>query len=239
MTSIDWSKAPAWAKSLCLNPAHEQAWLGDEGYSYLIGNGHMVEWTNECAFDHSAFKLVEARPTPWDGQGLPPVGLECLFTAEDNGDGWSEELKPGTKVRVIAQFATTDSVQAAAFTFFSPRLNCHLVEQAIAGCFKPLPTAEQIAAEERKKTIQEMLDVDQCGTLSRTKFCNLLYDAGYRKGGSHAQFAQLGVEIVAWIREVAGYKGDGPHTTPWQEIVRTLSQEARALVAKIDGSAKA
>jgi uncharacterized protein YbcV (DUF1398 family) len=117
----------------------------------------------------------------WDGQGLPPVGVECLFTAEDEGDGWSEELKPGTKVRVIAHFATTDSVQAAAFTFFSPRLNYHLVEQAIAGCFKPLPTAEQIAAEERKKTIQEMLDVDQCGTLSRTKFCNLLYDAGYRK----------------------------------------------------------
>ncbi|MED5607833.1 hypothetical protein VV867_09050 [Pseudomonas sp. JH-2] len=180
MTSIDWSKAPAWAKSLCLNPAHEQAWLGDEGYSYLIGNGHMVEWTNECAFDHSAFKLVEARPTPWDGQGLPPVGTRCVFSLSQ-GTEWHKELRDGVEVEILAHYRPIGMSTVAVFAFPCPDGGGREVEQAVADRFSPLPTPEQIAAEERKKTIQEMLDVDQCGTLSRTKFCNLLYDAGYRK----------------------------------------------------------
>ncbi len=170
MTSVDWSKAPAWAKSLCLNPAHELAWLGDEGYSYLIGNGHMVEWTNECAFDHSAFKLVEARPTPWDGQGLPPVGVTCEYKRAGR--------LPWKPVTVFAHKPNTNGSISVLFDYVGV--------SEWGACADPssfrLPlTPEQIAAEERKKTIQEMLDVDQCGTLSRTKFCNLLYDAGYRK----------------------------------------------------------
>lgn len=42
-------------------------------------------------------------------------------------------------------------------------------------------TPEQIAASARDAAIEQMIQVDPKGSLSRTYFCGLLYDAGYRK----------------------------------------------------------
>lgn len=42
------------------------------------------------------------------------------------------------------------------------------------------PAQDQIA-EQRAAAIEQMILVDENGSLSRTHFCGLLYDAGYRK----------------------------------------------------------
>jgi hypothetical protein len=39
--------------------------------------------------------------------------------------------------------------------------------------------------------------------------------------------------LFDFIEKVAACTGEGPATTPWQEIVKGLSDEARALVAKV------
>lgn len=38
------------------------------------------------------------------------------------------------------------------------------------------------------------------------------------------------------LKNIAEYTGNGPMTTPWQDIVRKISQEARSAVEKIEGA---
>lgn len=194
MTSIDWSNAPRWAQAVVASPhSNDLYWV--EGWGRRNSKrqrvGVLQPDLNTCDMtsqDH-AWRLVERRPvadepkepvTQWNGQGLPPVGTRCVFSLSRCTE-WHKELRDGVEVEILAHYRPIGMNTVAVFAFPCPDGGGREVEQAVADRFSPLPTPEQIAAEERKKTIQEMLDVDQCGTLSRTKFCNLLYDAGYRK----------------------------------------------------------
>ncbi|EPB7049546.1 hypothetical protein ACRRPB_000324 [Pseudomonas aeruginosa] len=48
---------------------------------------------------------------------------------------------------------------------------------------RPMPTPEQIAAEEREKAISEMLDLYNSAywPMTSKQFCEILFDAGYRR----------------------------------------------------------
>ncbi|UXJ54868.1 hypothetical protein [Pseudomonas citronellolis] len=179
MTDIDWSKAPEDATHYGSKFDDQRmivCWYRDRG---IDGMDYWYSTAGEL--DGRGWKPLRNPPghwpliprpantVVWDGQGLPPVGMTCEYKRA--GMNW----KP---VTVFAHKPNTNGSISVLFDYVGV--------SEWGACADPssfrLPlTPEQIAAEERKKTIQEMLDVDQCGTLSRTKFCNLLYDAGYRK----------------------------------------------------------
>lgn len=174
---IDWSKAPDWAQELATNPYNEKAWLGDEGYSYLVGNGGVVPWSHETAFARTAFKNIEYRPEPWTGEGLPPVGTLCDAEIYD-GKGklvWAESL-------IIHHHPHHSNSAAIAHG------NGQLL--AWASKFRPIRTPEQIAADNRLHEIRNALSAIN----SKVNFPNdlvrgnilaaaveAMIDAGYRK----------------------------------------------------------
>lgn len=131
-------------------------------------------------------------PAAWNGEGLPPIGTVCVFAGGYScpSDPWDKDLHEGDKVTIIAHFL--DGVtELAAFTFNASIRNRYrgaaCVEQGSSGCFRPIRTAEQIAAEEQKKAsinkrmiIGEMLDERHSGD-SLHEFALRLFEAGYRK----------------------------------------------------------
>lgn len=92
--------------------------------------------------------------------------------------GWDNYQRPmiGAKGKVRGIFKNDCDQKIVAIELISGECNCFIVE-----CIKPARTAEQVAAEEREKAIEEMILLDEKGSLSRTHFCGLLYDANYRK----------------------------------------------------------
>lgn len=163
---IDWSKAPDWANELAINPYDERAWLGDDGYKYLIGNGRVVLWSFENAYGRSDFTVYQARPRQpvWTGEGHPPVGTE--LEVKTVGDLW---------VKAILAYRGR----------YSWVFNCSesdWVTSAEQARFRPIQTPEQIAADERDAAIKKMVSACACpGSAIAFEVCAALYDAGYRK----------------------------------------------------------
>ncbi len=194
--SIDWSTAPEGAthwepngKLFC------EGWMKKEGnkWSYWIeGRKVWVSQTPACVVSAEREATFEARPQEsWDGQGLPPVGTVCEFAGctPSTEDPFDKDLREGDHVTIIAHFKD-GNLDLAAFTFNpqarNPDRGAACVEQGAYGCFRPLRTPEQIAAEEREKAIDAMLDLDppheSCFRMtSRRQFCEILFDAGYRR----------------------------------------------------------
>jgi hypothetical protein len=114
------------------------------------------------------FATLIERPAGWAGEGLPPVGTVCECRSTLTGDDWKE-------VEILAHFKAPGAVAA-----FVPTSGYRQVAQAIAGCFRPIRSPDQIAAEERKGAIHEMVDHLKRWT-SVQELCGHLYDAGYRK----------------------------------------------------------
>ncbi|MGK7130894.1 hypothetical protein [Pseudomonas aeruginosa] len=190
--SIDWTKAP--------EGANKAGFTGPDNYLqfYRIPGrfGDYDYWSENNGlrgtdFPTCANQLFE-RPAKveWDGQGLPPVGTVCEFAGGTHSteDPFDKDLREGDHVTIIAHFKDGD-LDLAAFTF-NPQVRNHdrgtaCVEQGAYGCFRPLRTPEQIAAEEREKAALEMAAL-MSGHEDRSKDCfkvlgEILYDAGYRR----------------------------------------------------------
>ncbi|EIU1668088.1 hypothetical protein L4H29_002447 [Pseudomonas aeruginosa] len=171
--SIDWSKAPEGANK-----------AGFTGHEYLQFYripgmfGDYDYWSEKrgwCGndFPTCANHLFERPATvEWNGQGLPPVGTVC---ERHESDGWAY-----TESKVVAY--TDDGLFVC---MQKPGRRPEVLR--IDNCeFRPVRTLEQIAAEEREKAIDAMLDLDPphengLGLTSRRQFCETLYDAGYRR----------------------------------------------------------
>ena len=171
---IDWSKAPegamvllkhvrdnryAWAVS---HAEESDAWIVDDtGYSFRL----MA----------SCWRVVSNRPTTpsWSGEGLPPVGTVCEISAS------TEYLKishpEGTRVKVYATFTDDRGVELAAFV---DELGM-VAGVAIAKCFRPIRTPEQVAADEREAAIAEIEEL--IAGYSYRHCAEQIYKAGYRK----------------------------------------------------------
>lgn len=166
--SIDWSCAPAEATHYCigddLNP-----WRKIVGTTvYAINRKKWVMWSS---FNEGYMPAYYA-PIPletWDGQGLPPVGITC--------ESWRSGVRRIVKILGHGDeyiFVREDDGREILLSIGDGRE------------FRPLRTPEQIAAEEREKAIDAMLDLDpphESGFImtSRRQFCEILFDAGYRR----------------------------------------------------------
>lgn len=129
--------------------------------------------------------LHQPDPLPvWTGEGPPPVGTVCEFQgdcASCPSDPWHKDLHDGVECTVIAHFKSKDLL-IVAFTFV--RSDGHVeLEQSLQGALKPIRTAEQIEADQRKAGIDAMgadiglffYDEKESAMLAK------LYDANYRK----------------------------------------------------------
>lgn len=139
-----------------------------------------AEW--QAAVDAlNAPKVVE-----WDKGSLPPIGSVvewdgCTFAPEEPQE---KDLHVGDAVTIIAHLKDGD-FEIAAFTF-NPKIHNSSrgtiwVSQGAYGCFRPIRTAEQVAAEDRKKTIEYMHKIYMEGARDHKGGLAAIYDAGYRK----------------------------------------------------------
>lgn len=172
--SIDWSKAPEgathWEPS---GPDFNKGWMKKEGNEWFYWGEGAKKWFKGklfCNVSAEREATFEARPQEsWDGQGLPPVGTVCEYRHLI----WPE-YRP-CEIRYISEesLVAYDNGQELFYR------TCDML-------FRPLPTPEQIAAEDREKAIDAMLDLDpphEKGFVmtSRRQFCEILFDAGYRR----------------------------------------------------------
>ncbi|KAJ16550.1 hypothetical protein [Pseudomonas aeruginosa] len=168
--SIDWSKAPEGATHAGIIPSRKtNVWYRDIDpdrgrYKYF---SLMDESWNINSGRPIAKELIPrpaesapAAPT-WDGQGLPPVGVECEYRHMI----WPEYRR--CEIRYISDesLVAYDNGQEQYY-----RTHDML--------FRPLRTPEQIAAEEREKAIEEMCFAEETLTVKQAK---ALYEAGYRR----------------------------------------------------------
>ncbi|HBN8235681.1 TPA: hypothetical protein L3677_006542 [Pseudomonas aeruginosa] len=172
--SIDWSKAP--------EGANKAGFTGPDNYLqfYRIPGrfGDYDYWSEKrgwCGnnFPTCADHLFE-RPAKveWDGQGLPPVGTVCIV--EPHNTMWGFSSTSGYERKILAYYGEYVWLGHAETPLETTRID--KVD------FRPIRTPEQIAAEERAKAIEEMLSYEiGLALTTRRKFCEVLFDAGYRR----------------------------------------------------------
>lgn len=101
----------------------------------------------------------------WSGEGVPPIGTICEYYWTE-GDEWR-------KCEVVAYYQS-NVVAVDVFTSIAVCVHFGL------GLFRPIRTPEQLAAEEKSKAVDEMLD--SAGLwISLKDVMETLYDRGYRK----------------------------------------------------------
>lgn len=182
--SIDWNTAPEGATHYAPKLEENDFWcsvfwrmengVGVEAWSIDNRTGELHHFNRPTWIETTAKRLVP-RPaacahasTTWDGQGLPPPGTEIEY--RQNGGTWLAGTYIGEfRGKLVAGCHVTGMVGVVA------------LEE-----IRPLRTPEQIAAEERAKAIDAMLDLDPphengLGLTSRRQFCEILFDAGYRR----------------------------------------------------------
>lgn len=186
--NIDWSKCP---DATHFDPV-DQNFLREVGEALLLFNnkrGWIVPLGTRYGLRiEDCHRPLIKRPE-WTGEGLPPVGTVCEFAGYTPEETLPTDPLVGDKVTVIAHFKS-GPMDVAAFTFYAPpEFEFLQVGQGAYGCFRPIRTPEQIAAEERDAAVVQM---KQCfdsiserlmptsNQYLETLF-GALHDAGYRK----------------------------------------------------------
>jgi hypothetical protein len=143
---------------LVINGVPEKCWPHHGGktkpheYQYLSTHA----WRSD--------KTIERKVAPsadWAKGSLPPIGSVvewdgCIFAPEEPQE---KDLHVGDQVTIIAHLKDGD-FEMAAFTF-NPKIHNSArgpiwVNQGAYGCFRPVRTAEQVAAEERDKAAESL-----------------------------------------------------------------------------------
>lgn len=169
---IDWSKAPEGATHY--DPL-DNNWLRQVVGKALVWCGGGTGWgekTWQYNNDLSTIRRLIVRALPWSGEGLPPVGTVC---ENNNGSYW-------VKVLIVAH-DIVDGENRAVFRFAGEGMESYYGEPASE--FRPIRTADQIAAEERKNGIRAMMGaIGFSRSVLSNKDCEILWDAGYRPTSS-------------------------------------------------------
>ena len=130
----------------------------------------------------------KAQDNSWYENGeLPPVETKCIFFSDgfENEDYWNEDLTNECEVEIVAHFKSYKDCSendVAAFVF-EYKGGSYQVEQAIASCFRPWYSDEEIAEQERERVVNKMCDIcNPSGIYPETSklMCRRLYDAGLR-----------------------------------------------------------
>lgn len=175
MSKIDWSKAPEWADGHGLVADHgitevwtnmdQYAVVGAEDRAYPYGGGTGETRYN---FTRDQVQYITPRPDRWNGEGLPPEGTVCEIK------GCMSHYLQWNVVTVFAVRGKT--------VFFD--MEDGRWGQTDSHEIRPLRTPEQIAADEREKSVGQMISDTHilAGTMgNRRLMAEQLYDAGYRK----------------------------------------------------------
>ncbi|MCO2196613.1 hypothetical protein FA389_08005 [Pseudomonas aeruginosa] len=176
--SIDWSKAPEGATHWePTGPEFHEGWMrkvGDKWSYWLEGSKVWGLSGPACCVSAEREATFEARPQEtWDGQGLPPVGTVCIV--EPHNTMWGFSSTSGYERKILAYYGEYVWLGHAETPLETTRID--KVD------FRPIRSPEQIAAEEREKAISEMLDLYNSAywPMTSKQFCEILFDAGYRR----------------------------------------------------------
>lgn len=106
----------------------------------------------------------------WNGpeDGLPPVGIECEYGSDSGGR---------QKIKVLAH------TRVGGLAAVGQAGDMGQICMGAAQYWRPIRTAEQLAAEEREQQIEKMAAVISQGFRECKKLADVLYDAGARMPG--------------------------------------------------------
>lgn len=183
--NIDWSKAPEDA-TYCLS-GRDFFKLDGDGRVILFINGYTHNTLNHIG-DFLSSSIVERpkKQDAWDGEGLPPAGLDVEIKRGNctwiDGDEW----QIGKTATVMASFLNSRDIEMASVQF--PGGHCECI---LARCLSPIRTSEQVAAEEWDKARTEALNAMTANGKTanepealwkfRLKVVGEMLDMGYRK----------------------------------------------------------
>ena len=119
--------------------------------------------------------LKKAEVVEWNGEGLPPVGIECEINHVGEFDS---KVRHWKRVLILAHYA--DERLQNPVAIYMPLDGTAYCDQAISICFRPIRTPEQIAAEERSEAIMAILD-DLNLAVDNLYIAERVYNKGYRK----------------------------------------------------------
>lgn len=165
--SIDWNRAPEGATHWePRSDKYREAWMKSAADKWFFWGSRRKAWIEESGISAEREATFEPRPQDaWDGKGLPPVGISVEWLS--SAHGWLGG-------RVVGHDGSV-----AVVSHNDGYTGCHPHE------VRPMPTPEQIAAEEREKAISEMLDLyinnGAYWPMTSKQFCEILFDAGYRR----------------------------------------------------------
>lgn len=142
-----------------------------------------TESTQECRLPEGcvlvdngqSLRVYREKRAPWNGEGLPPVGTVCEIVADNPHEIFAHHM--GAPVRIIAHDIDSEGDTVAVYAWDDGE-GCNEYHGLLAECFRPLRTAEQIAADEREAAVAAALsDIERLYSEGGPA---AVYDAGYR-----------------------------------------------------------
>ncbi len=179
--SIDWSKAPI---ATHYTPPLDDSgmWVAvfwrKEGDKFaeawqVLDDGSLSNIQGPLVTKETLESMV-VRPIPWNGEGFPPVGVPIEAKHKNAQPDWA---RPGFYETVIV------AIGKQLVIFEADGNGCEKVGLLSDYIFRPVRTAEQIAAEEREATLTDialLMGKDPERPMIR-EMAAILWDAGYRK----------------------------------------------------------
>lgn len=163
---VDWTEAPEGTTHYVPDSdIYLEAWYKEVDGRWMFW---LVDGDHGWYYTDSLPPTAIARPTEWNGTGLPPVGTKCEVHIYNNT--W-------VKCTVVAHFENRAVVVMD---------NGEVAQIRDANHLRPIHTPEQIAAKKREKAISTMLEIFITGVERDTEQntrsgIEALYNAGYRK----------------------------------------------------------
>lgn len=165
MSGIDWSKAP-------VNATHARQYIGGVDF-YRRNDGGMWTYWNENRWDYAVGtdeSCCVARPGPWDGEGLPPVGIDCeTLWSSTTGEYVAVRVVGHDEDRAVVRFISGDRKGE----YDSDRQH----NQYGYPIFRPIRTLEQIVVDDLAADLTgPATDPEKAHTVAQH-----LYAKGWRK----------------------------------------------------------
>lgn len=161
MSDIDWTKAPP-----STNAWLEGIWHKQQGSQCFYWDAESEIWRLTRLTPYGLSIILRRpdgknhEPTPWTGDGLPPVGTVCEVADRFISGGESVRVVAHDEGGVVGRYLSGDNIGS--------------YDHFIAGELVPIRTPEQIAEEERKAAGLELGELYVKGGLIA------IYDAGWR-----------------------------------------------------------
>ncbi len=173
--NIDWSIAPEGAIGHVFptNEGEHEIWYRRDasgGLEYCIASNTDV-WLESCLVPDQVVWRKEQVVSGWTGEGLPPVGTVCEF------------MKHNSPPAPEGQWTNGDIRYLSDYTVIIGGDRCEHVHHPRNCSFRPVRTPEQIAAEEREKAIDVLMQMTSSlghSDVSKKILFSELYDKGLR-----------------------------------------------------------